>query len=606
MTSKSNPSICSYLVTEVVTVDGKPTEVYTGALKAGACKAIAPKCRYYGPNESFVVVAPLAPSFSTSTDCINDDAYRTYTFTSTTSGGYLTPGGAYTYAWYINGERQASTTNILIYTPTSGINFKVRLSVTDQATPIATTAFTNDDDNTVTPISCCQPSAAPTSASKDINNTCPGTEVKLSVSGGKLGTNAVWKWYTDDCGGATATYINSGAEIKVNPTVTTTYYVRAEGDCGVTTCATVTVTVKTNSTTPSAGVNGDNYCANSGASATLQITGGTLGTDAVWKWYKDGCGTGTSIGTGSSISVSPTVTTDYYVRAEGCNTTICAKVTVRVKPVLDEPAATVIKQPTCNANATVTIKDAVNTVTYTLKTGESTLTAVNGVFSNVPSGAYTLTASKEGSCSTTGADVTVNVAPSAPDAPKVLITEYPSCSSSTGTLKVINSETNEVYGTGYEFSKDGGSWTDKPVFTFTAGMGYNIKVRRVSPNEDCEVSTSCSGEQKGLVASTSNNQKQQAYDVEVKLDPKSKVFAAPNPFNERIRFTINSSVSGRGTLELYNLSGQKLKTVFEGQVQKGEQQTIEYLVPSTMRTSLIYVFTVGSERTTGKLVGVKQ
>lgn len=610
ITSKSNPSICSYLETVTVTIDEQPKTIYNGKLKAGACKAIAPKCRYYGPNESFLIVAPLAPSFSNVSSCgTNNEPYETHTFTSTTTGGFLTQGGSYTYEWYINDVKQASTSNTLIYTPSTGDNFVVRLTVKDQATPTPTTASTDDALNSISPIPCCQSSTAPSSAGKDINNTCPGTEVTLSVSGGSLGTGAAWKWYTGGCGSNSSTLIGTGSSIKVSPAVTTTYYVRAEGDCGSTTCATVTVDVKTNSVKPT-GINkeGDGYCANSGSSATLTVDGGTLGTGASWVWYKDGCGTDDAIGTGATIEVNPTVTTTYYVRAEGdCGNSDCASVTVNVVPVLEEPAATVTTQPTCKSNATVAVTSPVNGVTYTLTKGQTTYTAESGIFSGVAPGIYTLTASKSGSCSATGENVTVNDAPSAPDAPDVVVTQHPSCSSSTGTLIVKNSVTGLAYGEGYEFSNDGKTWTDNPSFSFTAGAGYTISVRRVAPNTDCDATATCSGETDQKIAtSTTTNTRQQAYDVEIKLDPKAKVVAAPNPYSDKIRFSINSSVSGRGTLELYNLSGQKVKTVFEGHVEKGQLQTIEYMVPGAQRTNLIYVFTVGNERTSGKLIGVKQ
>jgi hypothetical protein len=64
---------------------------------------------------------------------------------------------------------------------------------------------------------------------------------------------------------------------------------------------------------------------------TLSVTGGGLGTGAVWRWYKDACG-GTPIGTGPVLSnIDVAQTTTYYVRAEGtCNTTACASVTIQV------------------------------------------------------------------------------------------------------------------------------------------------------------------------------------------------------------------------------------------------------------------------------------
>ncbi|MFS8082395.1 MAG: T9SS type A sorting domain-containing protein [Ginsengibacter sp.] len=81
-------------------------------------------------------------------------------------------------------------------------------------------------------------SVAATSAKTSILNICPGKTVTLSVVGGTLGANASWKWYTSSCGG---TLVGTGATINVTPFVVTTYYVRAEGDCNITSCVPVTV-----------------------------------------------------------------------------------------------------------------------------------------------------------------------------------------------------------------------------------------------------------------------------------------------------------------------------------------------------------------------------
>jgi hypothetical protein len=93
---------------------------------------------------------------------------------------------------------------------------------------------------------------------------------------------------------------------------------------------------------------------------------------------------------------------------------------------------------------------------------------------------------------------------------------------------------------------------------------------------------------------------------EIKLEPApSKVQTIPNPFNDKIKFSLNSTVSGMGSLDLYNMLGQKVKTVYQGRFEKGKVQVVEYNVPATQRTNLVYVFTVGDQRTTGKLIGVK-
>lgn len=69
-----------------------------------------------------------------------------------------------------------------------------------------------------------------------------------------------------------------------------------------------------------------------GGNSTLTITSGNLNGAANWYWYSGSCG-GTPVGTGPSITVSPAVTTTYYVRGEGgCAAAggICATVTVTI------------------------------------------------------------------------------------------------------------------------------------------------------------------------------------------------------------------------------------------------------------------------------------
>lgn len=67
-------------------------------------------------------------------------------------------------------------------------------------------------------------------------------------------------------------------------------------------------------------------------STILTVDGGLLGTDASWIWYRDYC-SGIRIGEGNSITVSPNISTNYYVRAEGeANVTMCDSITIEVLP----------------------------------------------------------------------------------------------------------------------------------------------------------------------------------------------------------------------------------------------------------------------------------
>ena len=86
------------------------------------------------------------------------------------------------------------------------------------------------------------PSVAPIAMLSTAVNTCANDVVTLSINGGSLGTNANWVWYRDACGG---TSIGTGPTLVVNPADTTTYFVRAEGDCNNTTCASLTINAAT-------------------------------------------------------------------------------------------------------------------------------------------------------------------------------------------------------------------------------------------------------------------------------------------------------------------------------------------------------------------------
>lgn len=94
-----------------------------------------------------------------------------------------------------------------------------------------------------------------------------------------------------------------------------------------------------------------------GGAVTLTEVGGTLGTGATWNWYSGSCG-GTAEGTGTSITVTPSSTTTYFVRAtgSGCGTTACVSVTVTINtPSVDPTSATASPSTTCGDPTTLSV-----------------------------------------------------------------------------------------------------------------------------------------------------------------------------------------------------------------------------------------------------------
>ena len=82
-------------------------------------------------------------------------------------------------------------------------------------------------------------STAPTGITTSAAVVCGSGTVTLTAAGGTLGTGAQYKWYTGTCGGTPA---GSGPSITVPVYSTTTFFVRIEGTCNTTTCASLAIT----------------------------------------------------------------------------------------------------------------------------------------------------------------------------------------------------------------------------------------------------------------------------------------------------------------------------------------------------------------------------
>jgi gliding motility-associated-like protein len=229
-------------------------------------------------------------------------------------GGTLGTGAQW--IWYSGscGGTLVGTGNSITVSPSSTTSYFVRAENACGNTSCASITITVNSS-----------SIAPTSLNATNNPTCGGPTT-LSIVGGTLGSGDTWTWYSGSCGG---TLEGTGSSIIVNPSTTTTYFLRAEGACVSTSCISITINVDTLSTAPTQIIaSATSLC--EGNSVVLTVSGGSLGTGAQWEWFDDTCG-GNLIGTGNSINVSPLSSTTYFVRASGnCNTTSCVSVTINV------------------------------------------------------------------------------------------------------------------------------------------------------------------------------------------------------------------------------------------------------------------------------------
>ncbi len=183
--------------------------------------------------------------------------------------------GTPTYQWYYNSIPlgASGSANAPYYSSYSGGTSETLDVNTGTSSPInwscvATYNGWPATSNTISLSITGSPSVAPTGITVLNNNTCNSTSKTLTVTGGSIGTAAAWRWYVGSCGGA---FVGTGASIVVNPATTTTYYVRAEGACNVTNCASVVVDVI------SAPSNDD--CVNAVSIAALPFNSGARSTN---------------------------------------------------------------------------------------------------------------------------------------------------------------------------------------------------------------------------------------------------------------------------------------------------------------------------------------
>ncbi len=128
----------------------------------------------------------------------------------------------------------------------------------------------------------------------------------------------------------------------------TTYYYRVKACCS-TNCTEYTNVAGEEACTYSVKQTGIIATADTiyqGQSVILTVEGGSLGTGAAWIWRTEQCNSGSIVGTGSSIVVSPSNSTVYIVKPEGGKCSIasmpCAVKTIIVKPLPKTPAIIII------------------------------------------------------------------------------------------------------------------------------------------------------------------------------------------------------------------------------------------------------------------------
>ena len=315
--------------------------------------------------------------------------------------------------------------------------------------------------------------------------------------------------------------------------------------------------------------------------------------------------TGNRITNPSSFACTVASTTVYAYVCDKAHPTACnwAPVTLTIKP---KPAATGMGNdgPICAGGTLHLSVDAVAGATYSWTGPNSfTSTSQNPSIANATTaggGTYHLTITLNG-CSS-GDGTTAAVVNAQPLAPTIIISQQPNlCSNSSGSISVCSPNASYAYeistngGTNYTNAQTGSS------ISFTGlAAGSNPIVRVRNGTTGCAATANCSAAV-ATCPSTPNATSTIKQTEQVQQLAEPTVNAYPNPFNDKVKFVLNSPASGNGSLDIYNIMGQKIKSVYQGHINAGNQ-SFELTIPKKQQSTLIYVFRVGDKKITGKLL----
>jgi hypothetical protein len=141
-------------------------------------------------------------------------------------------------------------------------------------------------------------------------------------------------------------------------------------------------------------------------------------------------------------------------------------------------------------------------------------------------------------------------------------------------------------------------WVENNVFSGLAIGNYTLWIKNAN---GCEASAgfNCTVGSGGVSNSSQTAGSRFLGSAEM-ADPIT-VKVSPNPFGNQARFLINSTLAGKGTLEIYNTQGQKIKTVYNGYIYAGSNY-FDLKMTGQQTSQLIYVFKLNGETVTGKLL----
>ena len=241
----------------------------------------------------------LAPSLTLNATAVEvcQGSSSTLTATGSTSGSYT---------WTAPGMTTVTNAGTLVVSPTATTVYTV-------------TAPTSCSTTTTQSIKVGVPTLT---AASDRTTLCSGTTITLTAASSEAGTTFAWT--------RAGVAVGSGASISVTPPAgTSTYRVTSSNPSGCANTSFVDVPVTVAAQT--VGISPASASITAGQSATLTASSNLSGAAYTWR---SGSTSGPTVGSTATITVSPPVSTTYFVTAVSgsCTTSQSARVAVTAAP----------------------------------------------------------------------------------------------------------------------------------------------------------------------------------------------------------------------------------------------------------------------------------
>jgi hypothetical protein len=281
---------------------------------------------------------------------------------------------------------------------------------------------------------------------------------------------------------------------------------------------------------------------------------------------------------------------------------------IEITPLLTA-TATAADACTGKSDGSITVSASGGTSPYTYSKNGTTYQSSN-VFSGLAAATYTIYVKDAASTPCIyHFDVTVGSKACCvtPPKPTVCETQAGLCGDGTASLTISNAQV----GATYYLSQDAGGITTSKVATsstltftgLTPGKNFSVYGEDVQNGTTCTGAAATCADLTGTCASSITSKA--PIQSENVAEPQTTVKAYPNPFSDKINFVVTSSIAGKGNLDIYNMMGQKVKTVYTGFISAGTQ-TFELSLPTQQVANLIYVLRVGNKKMSGKILQINQ